>query len=203
MPESSGNQLLHGVACRILGRYLAAEGATGVVTPGASSGESGRVDITCSKGGSALAVKVKADPYFGVDPARIADRQLTYYRREGSDYAFESISHNVTRQPGWIFQSDANVLYYYFLALGQPESEVAALFRSNDEAFFSELVVERDELHIIEMTPLRQWFETNYEHYTPRPVLVGDHSAWYRLVPRDVLRAAVPVKVVGRVFAGR
>lgn len=201
MPES-GNQLLHAVACRILGRHLALAGATGVLTPGAERGESGGVDITCNKGGAAVSVKVKADPYCGVDPGRIADRDLTYYRREGSDYAFEAISHNVTRQPGWIFQSEAKDLYYYFLCLAQPEREVAALFRSNDDVFFSELRVERDELHVIPMGLLREWFEANYEHYTPRPVLVGDHSAWYRIVPREVLRAAVPVKVVGRVFAG-
>ena len=51
------------------------------------------------------------------------------------------------------------------------------------------------------MEPLRRWFEAHYEEYTPRPVLVGDHSAWFRLVPRDVLRRAVPVRVVGPVFA--
>jgi hypothetical protein len=172
----------------------------GVLLPDSSAGETSGIDITCSRDGRGWAFKVKGDPYFGVEPAKIADRQLAFYRREGADYAFEAIANNVTRHPGWIFQSHADQLYYYFLALGQPESEIGALLEEPDDVFFPEIKVERDELHVIPMERLRAWFEANYEHYTPRPVLMGDHSAWYRLVPREVLRAAVPVTVVGPLF---
>jgi hypothetical protein len=200
VPQLTGSPLHHAVACRVIGRYLANTGGRGVLLPETFTGESEGVDITCSRGGRAWALKVKADAYFGTEPGKIADRALAFYRREGSDYAFEAISNNVTRQPGWIFQSQADQLYYYFLALGQPESEIAALLAEPDAVFFAELKVERDDLHVIPMEQLRGWFETHFEDYTPRPVLMGDHSAWYRLVPRDVLRATVPVTVVGPVF---
>ncbi len=199
MDRLGGSALHHAVACRILGRHLARNGATAAVRV-PEAGETGRADLTFTRGGRARAVKVKADPYFGTDPGKIADRRLTFYRREGSDYAFEAISHSVTRQPGWIFNSEADDLYYYFLALGQPEREVAALVAEPDDVFFGELAVDRDDLHVIRMAPLRQWFEASFEQYTPRPVLVGDHSAWYRIVPRAVLAAAVPVTVTGSVF---
>lgn len=201
MSRFAGIQLHHLAACRIIGRYLTKKGALGVVLSPEGTTDAGGLDITCTRNGRASAIKVKADPYYGNDPARIADRELPFYRREGVDYAFEAISHHVTRQPGWIFNSEADDLYYYFLALGESEAELAALLEEPDEVFFSELRVERDELHIVPMEPLREWFEANYERYTPRPVLVGDHSAWYRLVPRDVLRSAVPVSVPGPVFA--
>ncbi len=201
MSPAGGNGLHHAVGCRILGRHLSRNGASGVVLPDLSLGETGGVDITCSRNGRASAIKVKADPYCGTDAEKIADRELVFYRREGSDYAFEAISHHVTRQPGWIFNSEADDLYYYFLALGQSEKEIAALLGEPDEVFFGELKVDRDDLHVIKMAPLRTWFEDNFEHYMPRPVLVGDHSAWYRIVPRATLAAAVPIAVSGPVFA--
>lgn len=199
MPSLAGSPLHHATACRILARYLMLTGARDVRVPDGYD-ESAGVDISCSRAGRPLKVKVKADPYFGSDPIKIADRELAFYRRGGADYAFEAISHHLTRRPGWIFQSEADDLYYYFLALGQPEREVRALFDEPDEVFFAELKVESDELHVIPMGPLREWFEEHFEQYTPRPVLIGDHSAWYRLVPRDVLRAAVDVDVAGSVF---
>lgn len=198
MPELNGITLHNAVACRILARYLAHSGASDIGAPGVAGEE--RVDIVCVDHGKRKRIKVKADSYWGTDAAKIADRALSFYRREGADYAFEAVSHHVTREPGWIFNSDADELYYYLLALGQSEYSVAQLLASSDERFFGELRVERDELHVLPMEPLRHWFEANFERYTPRPVLVGDHSAWYRLVPRATLAAAVPVTVVGPVF---
>lgn len=200
MSRLEGSPLHHATACRILARYLVLTGSGGLTAPDEGYLEGNGVDIICTRAGVKLRIKVKADPYFGTDAVKIAERELAFYRRQGADYAFEAISHNVTRQPGWIFQSDASDLYYYFLALGQSESEVGALLEEPDDVFFTELKVERDELHVMPMAPLRDWFEAHFEQYTPRPVLIGDHSAWYRLVPRDVLRAAVKVDVVGSVY---
>lgn len=194
--------LHHAAACRILARHMSRSGSTEVVVPRLGGSDTEGVDIMSTRAGRHRRTKVKADAYCGQDAAKIADRELVFYRREGSDYAFESISHHMTRSPGWVFHSEADDLYYYFLALGQTEAEVAALMSEPDEVFFSELKVERDELHVMEMAPVRQWFESHYERYTPRPVLMGDHSAWFRLVPRDVLSAAVPVERVGPVFFG-
>jgi hypothetical protein len=194
-----GGQLHHAVAVRIVGRYLRDIGAN----PVEDARDYGTaVDIVCENMVRSFRVMVKADPYFGTEPAKIADRDLSFYRREGSDYAFEAVSDSETQQQGWVFDSFADEVHYYFLALGQPEAEVSALLGEADDVFFGELVVERDELHIIPMGPLRAWFVENYERYTPRPVLIGGHTAWYRLVTRDALRAAVPVEVVGPVFGG-
>ena len=85
------------------------------------------VDIVCNRAGHGVKIKVKADAYFGTDPRKIADQGLTFYRAPVSAYAFETISHHVTRDPGWMFNSLADELYYYFLVLGQTEEEVAAL----------------------------------------------------------------------------
>jgi hypothetical protein len=200
MANLDGNELHHAVACRILARYLASTGCSDVRLV-ESEDDGGRdIDIEAILGGAALRVKAKADSYCGTDPVKIADRTLPFYRRQGTDYAFEAVSHSVTRRPGWIFLSEATDLHYYFLALEQSAADVAALLQEPDDVFFGELKVERDDLHVIAMEPLRRWFEAHYEEYTPRPVLLGDHSAWFRLVPRDVLRRAVPVRAVGPVF---
>ena len=37
-------------------------------------------------------VKVKPDTYFGVDPRKIADQNLVFYRSPANAYAFETIS---------------------------------------------------------------------------------------------------------------
>ena len=53
------------------------------------------------------------------------------------------------------------------------------------------------------MKPTQQWFEAHYEEYTPRPVTVGDHAAWYRLIPRPDIEGAVSgIRTVGPVFRG-
>jgi hypothetical protein len=200
MEPMAANQLLQAVALRVIGSYLRRTGADGVsaVSDGREIGKG--TDIVCRIDGRATRIKVKPDPYCGSDPVKVADRTLVFYRRQGTDYAFEAISHHLTRQPGWIFNSDAERLYYHFLCLGQTEDEVAALMGEEDDVFFQELRVERDELHVIPMLQLREWFAANFEQYTPRPVVVGDHSAWYRLIPRGVLQAEVPVDVVGPIF---
>lgn len=200
MEPLEGNLLLQAVGRRVICRYLTLAGIQVSETPG-PQGEGEAGEIACSRAGRPYRVRVKSDPYCGVDPVKIADRDLAFYRKQGTDYAFEAISHHLTRQLGWMFNSEAEELYYYFIALGQTEEEIAALMQGSDEVFFSELRVERDELHIMPMSALRDWFERNYEHYTPRPVLVGDHSAWYRIVPRDELRRAIAVDVVGPVFS--
>jgi hypothetical protein len=203
--DQGGGRLLEAVAERVLARYLRRAGATGVMVvdqktdPARMSG----VDLVYTRAGSSTRVKVKADPYFGTDPHKIADQGLLFYRGIADSYAFEIISHHVTRDPGWIYSSTADELFYYFVALSQTEEDVAALMGEADEVFFSELAVERDELHIIPMAPLKAWFETHHERYMPRPVRFGDHSGWYRIIPAGDIASAVPsIQVKGPVFAG-
>ena len=203
MTRERGTDLLQSVAGRVLVRYLTLEGRTDVtLTSGRSVASSiPGVDITYRTGDTLWKIKVKPDAYFGTDPAKVYDRNLAFYRSDSGHYAFESISNNATRETGWTFKSDANELYYYYLALPQSEEEIRALLGEPDEIFFSELRVERDELHILPMAPVRAWFEAHYDEYTPRPVTVGDHSAWYRIVPKSDLVGHVPgMKVVGAVF---
>lgn len=204
MSRLSGDALLDAVAQRILVRYLRHAGATGVmaIDPASDQSRFTAVDLVYTLGGKTERVKVKPDTYFGTDPRKIADHDRPFYRNLGNAYAFETISHHVTREPGWIFSSMAEEIHYYFIALDESESDVAALMSEPDEVFFAELVVARDELHVMPMADVRRWFESNQDRFTPRPVRVGDHSGWFRIVPVQELQRAVPgIQVKTSIFA--
>jgi len=195
--------LLQDVAERILGRWLADRGRFDVqIVEGQEALGAGKaVDITYAWQGGRRRLKVKADPYFGSDPAKISDRLLTFYRPDAAAYAFESIANSATRQAGWAEDSAADELYYYRLVLAQPEDEVAALMSEPDDVFFSELWVDRDELVILPMDPTRQWFVANAEKYQARPVITGGVSSWNRLIPREDIELSVPgLTTVGPIF---
>ncbi|MBN2822951.1 MAG: hypothetical protein JXR33_07145 [Coriobacteriia bacterium] len=195
-----GTALLNHVAERIIARYLQDQGAREVTLSGVL-GDAEGVDLTYVDGGRRVSVKVKADSYFGIDPAKISDRQLTFYRPETHSYGLEVIANTATREPGWVTRSRADVLFYYRIALTQSEDEVAALAEGPDDVFFAELGVDRDDLRIIPMAELRSWFEGAVDHYTPRPVLTGGRSAWYRIVPEGDVEASVSgIRRVGSVY---
>ncbi|MBU4557081.1 MAG: hypothetical protein KJ747_09440 [Actinobacteria bacterium] len=200
MSSVTGAVLLERVAQRIVAAYLKKAGYGDVrVVTGGSTGAG--VDIVYTVSGRRGRIKLKSDSYFGTDPAKVSDRDLVFYRPDAGHYAFESISNNMTREPGWMFNSEADDLYYYYLTLSQPEDEVAALLSEPDEVFFSEIKVERDALHILPMRATQKWFEAHYEDYTPRPVTVGQHSAWYRLIPRSDIEGSIQgARLVGSVF---
>lgn len=193
--------LLQGISERILARYLERRGETAVTTVGRSRSASNSVDITYGSGSGLRRVKVKPDPYFGKDRGKLGDRSLALYRPEGSTYAFEVVSDARTREPGWALRSEADELFYYSIAIPQPEAEAADLLTQPDSIFFAELEVERDELVVIPMQDLRAWFGKVYEEYQARPVVTQDYSAWYRLVPKaDVQRAVHSIRTVSPVF---
>lgn len=200
----TGTLLMQQVAERIVARWLVRQGRLDVHATGGMRSLGGTsVDLTYAWQGGQRRIKVKPDPYYGTDPMKIADRELVFYRGDASAYAFEAVANAATREPGWIFESQADDLYYYYVALSQDEHEVGALVNEPDEVFFSELAVERDDLVILPMLEAREWFEANFERYTPRPVLVGGASAWYRLVPRiDIERAVTSIRNVGPIFMG-
>lgn len=189
----NGTSLLQAVSERILLGFLRQSGHADArrVMPGSEGGKNFGIDLTYTNAGQMVRIKVKPDPYFGVDPIKIIDRSLSFYRPDASHYAFEAISNNLTREPGWMFNSQADQLYYYFIVLTQTEQEISALYTEPDEVFFTELQVERDELHILPLLDLRRWFEENFESFTPRPVVIGDHSAWFRLIPRSEVDGAI------------
>jgi len=160
------------------------------------------IDLVYNRGGRAVKVKIKPDTYFGADPRKVADKDLTFYRDASDSYAFETIAHHMTRGPGWMFNSHADELYYYFIALGQGEDEIGALMQEPDAVFFSELAVERDELHVLPLVPLRQWFEVNQDRYAPRPIALGDHSGWFRIVPVADIDPSIRANAVkGSIFS--
>jgi hypothetical protein len=197
----TGTPLIHEVGKRIIGRYLERQGASSIELSPAMRSDAMGVDIRRSEGGGPIAAKVRVDYYFGSDPARIADRNLTFYRTDTASYALEAIADTATRAQGWVQSSLADELLYYRLAVARPEAEIAALLESPDGVFFSELGVERDELRIIPMRELREWFERSNDRYPPRPVITAGRSAWYRIVPMRELDAAVPsVRVVGPIY---
>ena len=198
----SGTLLLQDVAVRIVARWLRERGRLDVqITSGREAMGGRAVDLVYAWQGRSLKIKVKPDPYFGTDEAKIRDRSLTFYRADASAYAFESIANSATREPGWVSDSVADELYYYRIALGQTEDEVRALMSEPDEVFFSELWVDRDELVTMPMDAVRRWFEANADNYQSRPVITDGVAAWYRLVPREDVDSAVQgLAVVGPLF---
>lgn len=196
-------KLLQGVAERIIAAHLRRSGVREVeVVSGFEALGGHGVDIIFSQDGVRRQIKVKPDPYFGTDPAKINDRARVFYRANADAYAFEAVANTATRAPGWVFSSPADEIYYYRIALTQQEDEIAALMGEPDEVFFSELNVERDDLLIMDMAAVRLWFEVHFEEYTPRPVMLGGAAAWYRLVPRgDIERAVTSIRSAGPVFA--
>lgn len=200
VPEKSAFER---VAERVVARYLTSVGRADVQVVSGFEALGGRgVDISYAWQTGRRGVKVKADAYFGTDPVKIAARGLPFYRADMNCYAFEAVANSATREPGWIFESVADELYYYFLALGQAEDELKALLAENDDVLFSELKVERDTLVLLPMSATRDWFEANYDRYTPRPVMTAGVSAWYRLVPKaDIDSAVAGIKNLGPVFA--
>lgn len=193
--------LLQSVAERILTRWLRARvGEVRLVDHASARGERG-VDITYASPNGTRRVTVKPDPYFGVDPVLVADRSLGLYRADAAEYGLEAVADAVTREPGWAAESDADDIYYYFVAIAQPEAEVAALMAGPDEVFFSELKVGRDDLVVIPARELHEWFHRNADRYTSRPVFAGGASSWYRMVPRADLDTALPsIRHEGPIF---
>jgi len=199
--EQSGSTLLQAVAERIIAKYLLVRGASRaeVVSDGDSQGVG--VDIVAIEGRVSRLIKVKADPYFGTDSRKIGDRGLAFYRADAGCLAFEAVANGVTRSLGWTLASEAQDLYYYYLALGQTQDEVRALLAEPDEVFYSEIAVERDELLILPMDRIRAWFEEHHQDYAPRPVMHEGVASWYRLVPRaDVEKALGRVSSSGAIF---
>lgn len=198
----SGPSLIHEVGKRILRHYLEQQGARDVMLSAAGRADPIGVDIRRFEGGRAIAAKVKVDTYCGKDSAKIAERDLTFYRNDTASYALEGIADTTTRAPGWVLTSMADQLLYYRVAIARPEAEVAALLDSTDAVFFSELGVERDDLRILPMRELRDWFERSNDRYMARPVVSGERSAWYRIVPMAEVEAAVSgIHVVGSIYS--
>lgn len=195
--------LLQQVAERIIVRYLLVRGASRAeIVSGDSAAHGREVDIVAIDGKMSRRIKVKADPYFGTDSRKIGERRLEFYRADSGSLGLEAVANSATREPGWSLVSDAEDLYYYYLALGQTPDEIRALLSEPDEVFFSEIAVERDELLILPMQAVKQWFEEHHQDYAPRPVMHGSASSWYRLVPRaDIERAIGRVQSSGPIFS--
>ena len=195
--------LLQQVAERIITRHLVLRGASRAEVTSDPSNPHGRRrgHRLHRRAHRVAAIKVKADPYFGTDSRKIGDRSLAFYRADEGCLAFEAVSNGSTRELGWTLASEAQDLYYYYLALGQTQDEVRALLSEPDEVFFSEIAVERDELLILPMDKVRAWFEDHHQDYSPRPVMHDGVASWYRLVPRaDVEKALRRISSSGAIF---
>ena len=198
----TGSSLIHEVGKRILGRYFESAGCRDVELSPAMRTDPTGVDLRRTENLKRLTAKVKVDYYFGRDPLKTADRDLTFYRADINAYALEAIADTATRAPGWATASMADQLLYYRIAIPRPEAEVAALLESPDAVFFSELGVERDELRVLPMLELRRWFESSVESYTPRPVMSGGRTARYRIVPISDVDAAVSgIQNLGTIYS--
>jgi hypothetical protein len=198
----TGTRLLEDVAARILARWLEQRGRVDVRNTEGRESLGGRaVNLSYAWEGGRRLIKVKPDPYYGTDAAKIRDRNLVFYRPDSAAFAFEAVANTATKEPGWVIESPADDVYYYYVAISQPEAEVRALLGEPDEVFFSELAVDRDDLVIMPMNETRSWFERSYQKYTPRPVTVSGASSWVRVVPRADFESGVAAATdVGPVF---
>jgi hypothetical protein len=188
MARSEGAELLHLCALRIVSRFLLDQGSRSVETFPGTSG----FDIRFDRLGTTVRGRVKSDPYCGQDPVKIEDRSLPFYRADGGDYALQVIAHHVSKEPGWALHPEIDEVFYYMLAVDHTEDDLARLVEEPDETFFGGIRVPRDELHILPMAQIREWLPDHLEQFPSRPISAGDHSAWYRIVPRTQLARAVP-----------
>ena len=199
----TGAALLHHVSERIIRAYLLSEGMRDVVSSSLDGADDlgDSVDLRYTKLGDVRRAAIKADPYYGRDPVKADDRDMSFYRSDSGQYAFETIAHHVTREPGWLVRSDADELFYYLVAIEQPEDEVAALASEPDEVFFSELRVGRESLAVMPMADVRDWLAAHEQATMSRPVRVGSHSAWFTIVSRDELELGMDtIQTVGPIF---
>ena len=126
----SGMVLLQAVAERIIGRYLEGLPGTEVVPADGYHSLGGRgADLVYVCDGRRTSVKVKPDSYFGTDATKVRERAWSFYREDAGVCALEAVAGSSMRDPGWMFTSDADEIFYYYLAIGQPEDEVRALGR--------------------------------------------------------------------------
>jgi hypothetical protein len=205
MPFDGHASPLQQVAERVVAHYLVHAGMDEVqiVSPFDVYRARGISLVANAPDGERHTYKVKADPYFGADPAKIAQRSLPFYRAETQMLSFEEIADAESREPGWIVGSDADELLYYLLAVAQEEDEVEALLAERDEIFLSEIRIERDELLALPMHALQEWFSHAADGYPPRPVVRAGNASWHRLVPRkDVQTNVAGVRLIGPVFSG-
>ena len=95
--------LLDAVATRVIKRYLEEQGRREVTIhfPPRRDG----VELTYRRVGQSVDVKIKADPYFGVDEAKCMDRSLPFYRTDTGQAALQSVAHHLNRDPGWAVTS--------------------------------------------------------------------------------------------------
>jgi hypothetical protein len=199
----TGAALLHHVSERIIRAYLLSEGMRDVESSSLDGADDlgDSVDLRYTKLGDVRRAAIKADPYYGRDPVKADERDLSFYRSDSGQYAFETIAHHVTREPGWLVRSDADELFYYLVAIEQPEDEVAALASEPDEVFFGELRVGRDSLSVMPMGDVRDWLASHEQATMSRPVRVGSHSAWFAIVSRDELEFGMDtIQTVGPIF---
>lgn len=157
-------------------------------------------DLIVERSGRMIKVKVKADSYFGTGSGAIDDHDLPYYRRRSDDVALETVSHHLTREPGWMFSSEADELWYYQAALLNTRGELERALTLDDEGMVAAVDVEVDRLRVMDMQRLRQWFDGAHVNYPPRPVQTGDHLAWFRIIPpSDIVRAIGTIETHSRV----
>lgn len=184
-------ELLHAVAVRLVAQYLVSSGAGDIRVASTGDTLGPGIDLSYVRDGDVRRAKVKGDPYFGTNPRLIADLSLPFYRADCHAYALETIADAATREPGWVFTSEADELLYLFTALTCTEEQAVSALKAADDVFIERLKVERDELHALPMAPTREWLTVSQALYPARPVTAGRFASWVRLVPTSDVAAAV------------
>lgn len=135
------------------------------------------VDLVLKRPGGIESIDLKVDSYFGTDPAKKA-RGL--YNLDSGVLLIETTSQlrydraDLDRHPdvpGWFFTSQADTIYYYFVAIETPAATLKPILARREilknrngaaELFERELIgalnIERDELLTYSLEKARKWY---------------------------------------------
>ena len=147
------------------------------------------------------AVEIKCDSHAGSDEELIRSAAYPYYARRTENFAIETTSNDVSKSPGWVYGSEADMLLYYFVAIPCTAEELTQRWAVGEEYLLANLGVEGDRLYVLDLPELREWFHGAQSQY--REVVA--HNDSYRTVSRlvscrDVVSAVKHCHVLDDVY---
>jgi hypothetical protein len=176
-------------------------------------------------------IDLKVDSYIGSDPSRKIRglcnpdsgfilletiSQLQYDRSRNASTNGTLLVRQKPDVPGWFFTSSADEVYYYFLALLNPENQLNPLYteyvelvKSNQQpdevenCLLRELRVDRDLLVSFSLSEARAWYETVpetvFHGYAPAPN--PSYLTLSKRVKRDLFISSGIGKSHGSIFS--
>lgn len=153
------------------------------------------------RGWERTTVEIKCDAHAGSDEALIQSAAYPYYARRTENFAVETMSNDVSKSPGWVYGSEAEVLLYYFAAIPRTVDELTEWWTAGEEYLLANLGVEGDRLYVLDLPELRAWFTPAQETYREVAAQNDTYRTLSRLVPcRDVVSAVKHCHVLDDVY---